>query len=162
MILVTVGMQLGFDRLIAAVDNLAPSLDEEVFAQVGNGTYEARNIETARSISPVEFDKLIAQTHLIIAHAGIGTVLTAQRFKKPILVFPRRAALGEHRNDHQLATAAQLKGRDGIIVVEDERDLLAGINAGMTLHVAQGTEAPQRDQLKQAIRNFVINGNLRG
>lgn len=161
MILVTVGMQLGFDRLIAAMDALAPSLETKVFAQVGKGTYQARNIETAQSISPVEFDRLIAQTRLIVAHAGIGTVLTAQRFAKPILVFPRRAALGEHRNDHQLATADQLKGRDGVIVVEDERDLLAGVTTGMAMQVAKGASAPEREQLKEAIRTFIVSGNLR-
>ncbi len=162
MILVTVGMQLGFDRLIAAMDELAPSLETRVFAQVGQGTYQARNIETAKSISPMEFDKLIAQTRLIVAHAGIGTVLTAQRFAKPILLFPRRAALGEHRNDHQLATVAQLKGRDGIVVVEDEADLRAGIEAGLAMRVSADTHLPKRDQLKQSIRNFIMGGDILG
>ncbi len=43
----------------------------------------------------------------IVAHAGMGTILTALEMGKPLLVMPRRAALGEHRNDHQLATASR-------------------------------------------------------
>lgn len=38
MILATVGMQLGFDRLIKAMDALAPGLGQPVIAQVGKGT----------------------------------------------------------------------------------------------------------------------------
>ena len=43
----------------------------------------------------------------IVAHAGMGTILTALETGKRLLVMPRRAALGEHRNDHQLATVSR-------------------------------------------------------
>ncbi|MGO8484848.1 hypothetical protein AB9F39_37290, partial [Rhizobium leguminosarum] len=36
---------------------------------------------------------------------------------------PRQAALGEHRNDHQLATVSQLVGRPGIYVAHPDDDL---------------------------------------
>lgn len=160
MILVTVGMQLGFDRLIRAVDELAPTLDMPVVAQTGKGTYQAKNIKTMEGIPPHEFDALIAQTSLIVAHAGIGTVLTAQRFRKPILLFPRRAALGEHRNDHQLATVAQLKGRPGVIVIEDESELAEGIRAGLGIRIVAEPQVPKREQLRQALQTFIIEGHL--
>lgn len=160
MILVTVGMQLAFDRLIRAVDEIAPDLDVPIIAQTGKGTYKARNIRTMESIAPSEFDGMIRDTSLIVAHAGIGTVLTAQRFRKPILLFPRRAALGEHRNDHQLATVAQLKGRPGVIVAEAEADLRAGIAAGLAMDVIAEPEVPKRDQLRRSLRSFIVDGRL--
>lgn len=52
-----------------------------------------------------EFDKLCHDARLIVAHAGMGTIISAMTKGKPIIVFPRIAALGEHRNEHQLATS---------------------------------------------------------
>ncbi|WP_211280953.1 glycosyltransferase [Sphingomonas adhaesiva] len=92
MILVTVGTQLPFDRFIRIVDEAAPSLGRPVFAQVGQGTYQPRNMEYAALIDPLKFDDLIAKTELIVSHAGIGTVVMAQKFRKPVILFPRRAA----------------------------------------------------------------------
>ncbi|MEO1220884.1 MAG: glycosyltransferase, partial [Pseudomonadota bacterium] len=115
MILVTVGMQLGFDRLIKAMDDLAPNLGIEVIAQIGRGEYQPQNMESRISIAPAEFAKLVERCRLIVAHAGIGTVLTAQRFQKPILLMPRRYDHGEHRNDHQVATVRHLQGRSGLL-----------------------------------------------
>ncbi|BDW80619.1 hypothetical protein MACH24_00570 [Erythrobacter sp. Dej080120_24] len=40
-------MQLGLDRLIRAMDELAPSLGMEVIAQIGKGNYSLVNM-TAR------------------------------------------------------------------------------------------------------------------
>ena len=92
MIIVTVGMQLGFDRLIAAMDDLAPGLGVPVIAQTGKGSYAPRNMEARVKIAPSEFEELVGQCRLIVAHAGIGTVLTAARCAKPILLMPRRAS----------------------------------------------------------------------
>ena len=60
----------------------------------------------------------------VVAHAGIGTILGALELGKPTVVMPRRAALGEHRNDHQLATARRFSG-PGIAVALDEHELAA-------------------------------------
>jgi len=60
---------------------------------------------------------------MILAHAGMGTILTAVDLGKPILVMPRRADQGEHRNDHQLATARQLQDVLGLCVAWDEDEL---------------------------------------
>ncbi len=160
MILVTVGMQLGFDRLIRAIDELAPDLAMPVVAQTGKGTYQARNIKTLESISPSEFDGMIKQTSLLVAHAGIGTVLTAQRFNKPLVLFPRRASFGEHRNDHQLATVGQLDGRPGIIVAREESELRDAIARGLATEMGSVAEetAARRARLTSAVDQFIRTG----
>lgn len=162
MILVTVGMQLGFDRLIKAIDELAPSLGMPVTAQTGRGSYVARNITTVESIAPARFDELIKETRLLVAHAGIGTVLTAQRFGKPLVLFPRRASFGEHRNDHQLATVAQLKDRPGIAVALEEADLGPAIARALDMSMGNAVEqlAAQRAKLSGAVRGFILTGSL--
>lgn len=160
MILVTVGMQLGFDRLIEAVDKLAPDLGMEVIAQTGKGTYQPKNMEARESIAPAEFENLLQQSQLIVAHAGIGTVLTAQRLAKPIVLFPRRFDHGEHRNDHQVATVRNLDGRPGLLIAMDEAELKSKITEGLALASAKAQLSPTAKQLRSAIAGFIETGKL--
>ena len=57
----------------------------------------------------------------------MGTILSALRYEKPILVMPRRASLGEQRNDHQLATARRLHEAGKVSVAFDEVELAASL-----------------------------------
>jgi hypothetical protein len=59
-----------------------------------------------------------------VAHAGMGTILSALELGTPVLVMPRRAALGEQRNDHQVATARRFKQLGGVGVAFDEHELM--------------------------------------
>lgn len=120
MIILTVGTQLPFDRLVKVIDEIAPSIEDKIFGQIGPSGYVPRNFEHRSSMSPREFESMISESRLIISHAGIGTMLTARRLGKPIVLFPRKASLKEHRNDHQMATAKQMEGRRGIQVIYDE------------------------------------------
>lgn len=160
MIIVTVGMQLGFDRLIAAMDDLAPGLGMPVIAQTGKGTYAPRNMETRIKIAPAEFEALVGEARLIVAHAGIGTVLTAARCAKPILLMPRRADLGEHRNDHQMATVGKLAGRPGILVAKDESELPARIAEGLAVPDWAAVQSPTARALHGALAAFIENRPL--
>jgi UDP-N-acetylglucosamine transferase subunit ALG13 len=122
-ILLTVGTQLPFDRLVEIVDRAAPTLSEEVFAQIGESALEPANLSWHRNVDPNEFERQFIAARLIVGHAGVGTVLMALRHNKPLLVMPRRAALREHRNDHQLATCRALTDRPGVYVAYDEATL---------------------------------------
>jgi len=157
-ILVTVGMQLGFDRLIEAMDRLAPELGATVIAQTGKGTYVARNIETHEKIAPAEFETLVEKARLIVSHAGIGSVLTAARFAKPIVLLPRRADLKEHRNDHQMATIRKLEGRPGILIAHDESELAERIAQARELGEGPTQQAPSARQLNEALARFIERG----
>lgn len=157
MIFVTVGTQLPFDRLIELVDGLAPSLEEEVFAQTGRGRYQPANSQWSALLEPKRFDELVTRASRIVSHAGIGTVLMAQKYRKPVILFPRRASLGEHRNDHQLATIAALRGRDGIYVAESDEELSRLLRADLVAP-EEGKPHPGRDRLRERIADFISGG----
>ncbi|CAN5415819.1 N/A [soil metagenome] len=123
MIFLTVGTQLPFDRLIRLVDDAALGLDEEIFGQIGKRSELPLNFPSSPNLDPREFERQMAAARVIISHAGIGSILSARKHRKPIVLFPRRVAFGEHRNDHQLATCAQLIGRPGIYVAYDDDEL---------------------------------------
>lgn len=155
MILVTVGMQLGFDRLIAAMDALAPELGMPVIAQTGKGSFQPQHMDARAKIAPAEFEALVEQSRLIVSHAGIGTVLTAARFARPIILVPRRADRGEHRNDHQLATVANLAGRPGILVAMDEAALAPRIAEGLAMDNWASVQSPTALGLHTALAAFI-------
>ncbi|SFE78649.1 glycosyltransferase [Roseivivax sediminis] len=125
MIFVTVGTQLPFPRLIEAVDRYAAEFGEPVVAQVGQDHEPRQHIETHDMIPPQRFDELFRSARVIVAHAGIGTILSAKKYLRPLVVMPRRHDLGEHRNDHQLATVRHLGNVTGIHVAQDCADLFA-------------------------------------
>jgi UDP-N-acetylglucosamine transferase subunit ALG13 len=123
MIFVTIGTQAPFDRLIEAVDEIALQLNEEIIAQVSDSKYEARNIKTLRFVSQKEFDSLYKRAKLVISHSGTGSILSALTTGKPIVVMPRIAKLGEHRNEHQMATANKFEALGYVNVVKDTTEL---------------------------------------
>lgn len=128
MIFVTVGTQLPFDRLTSSIDRWNEVENQKVFIQTGPSTYIPKHAESAQFIEPNKADQLFRESHLIISHAGMGSILTALRYQKPIIIMPRLASLGEHRNDHQLATCKWLGNRSGIIVAHDENQLIRLLN----------------------------------
>lgn len=139
MIFVTIGTVWPFDRLICAMDAWAADHPgTPVFAQIGErGEYEPRHMDWARSLDPEPYAGLIGQARVIVAHAGIGSLVTAGRQGLPIVLLPRRAVLKEHVNDHQVATAARFGERPGVHVAADEAGLGAAIEAA--LHTPPGS-----------------------
>lgn len=161
MILLTVGKQLPFDRLVSAVDALAAGLPEPVIAQVGQSRLQPQNVETHKRLSARAFEELAARATLIVAHAGVGSVLLARRLQKPIVMMPRRADLGEHRNDHQLATARQLEGTDGIFIAWDGSAIGKAIDRALNSPSLEDRESPSLARLRNAIASFIETGDTR-
>jgi UDP-N-acetylglucosamine transferase subunit ALG13 len=158
-IFVTVGTQLPFDRLVCAVDAWAAARPEVgLFAQVGPGAAPPAHLPHTAFVSPARADELMRCAELIVAHAGMGSLLTAMGYGKPILIMPRRAALGEHRNDHQLATARWMAQRPGVSVAWDESQVAARLDERGAL--VSGASIPRfaHDTFVQRLRAEVLEG----
>jgi UDP-N-acetylglucosamine transferase subunit ALG13 len=153
LIFATVGTQLPFPRFIAVLDDIAARHGLSVVAQTCDPS-SYPHLDAHAQMRPAEFDAAVRACDVIVGHAGIGTVLSALKAAKPVVLFPRRAALGEHRNDHQLATVEALRERDGIYVAEDA-DTLERYLTGATLTAAQLHAVPARQRLVARLRNFI-------
>jgi UDP-N-acetylglucosamine transferase subunit ALG13 len=126
LIFLTVGnWHKGFDRLVKAVDELVGNgvITDQVTAQTGYSSYKPRHLTTVDFCSPSEFMNLIFRAWLVISHAGIGTIMETIKQRKPIIVVPRRFALGEVSNDHQLPTARQLECEGKVLVAYEISEL---------------------------------------
>jgi UDP-N-acetylglucosamine transferase subunit ALG13 len=164
MIFVSVGAQMPFDRLIRAVDQWAGlhrDRPSQIFAQIGDSAYRAQYIETTRFIHPAEFRNRVKNARIVVAHAGMGSIITALEFGKPLIVMPRRGDLGETRNDHQVATALHFAAKGNITAAFSESEFIEKLDQLETLDKAAlirgsdriGGEASQ--DLVGTIRSFL-------
>jgi len=163
MIFVTVGTQLPFDRMISTIDAWAAAVGRtDVFAQIGPSQYKPKNIQFAEFLPADECRRKLEQATVVIAHAGMGSIITALEMGKPIIVMPRRSELNEHRNNHQISTAQKFLEQGTIHVAMDENELkqkLADVDNLRCCGTAGNQASPQ---LLSALSDFVNRGKLPG
>jgi len=161
LIFVTVGTQLSFDRLVKNVEKWAlDSSYSDIVFQVGEKGYQPSVGAVYEFISGHEADEYFNKADVIIGHAGMGTILSCLSEGKPLVIMPRLFSLGEHRNDHQLATFNKFAEQPGLFPAKDETRLCEAIEQALK---AQNSEhdfsslAPE--ELTDYIREQVILGN---
>lgn len=156
MIFVTVGAQMPFDRLIHTVDEWALSRGRtDVLAQIGASNYQSKSIQLVRFMNPLEFRERVEASSIVVAHAGMGTIITALEFGKPVIVMPRQGKLGETRNDHQVATAMKWSENGWITVASDEKELIEKLDETDTACGVEQVDPQASPRLIAAIRNFI-------
>jgi len=156
MIFVTVGSQEPFDRLIRAVDEWARlRARSDVFAQIASSMFRPQHIKFTHFIEPADFNRVMQETRIIVAHAGMGSIISALELGKPIVVMPRRADFRETRNDHQVATAERFGAQGRIIVANDEKELPAKLDHALTLGDSDRIQAQASPRLIATLRAFL-------
>jgi UDP-N-acetylglucosamine transferase subunit ALG13 len=112
-VVVTLGtIDYPFERLVDRVTEILPD-DVDVYWQLG-----------AADIAPAdELKAEIADADVVVAHAGVGSALGALEVGRSPVLVPRRAAHGEHIDDHQEQIAGELERRG--LAVSAEADELS-------------------------------------
>jgi UDP-N-acetylglucosamine transferase subunit ALG13 len=123
MIFVTVGTnEARFDRLLQAVASL--DLDEPCVVQHGHSTPVAPDGATLVDfLSFEEMNETIAEARAVVTHAGVGSIMVSLANGKRPIVWPRRSALGEAVDDHQLQIGHRFADADLVALVEAVDDL---------------------------------------
>src|SRR6056297_32998 len=157
MIFITVGMQVPFNRLMRSMDLWcdATGYDGRIFAQTGklsDHDYVPQNFEHVEELTPDEFRMHLDNATFVVSHAGMGTIISTLMLAKAIVLLPRRASLGEQRNDHQFGTVAQFADRDGVYVAMTEKELPAIIDFLVSAQVSTAGAAPSQYAEKSLIR----------
>ncbi len=134
MILLSVGTQLPFDRLVRAVDAWAERAGRsDVVGQIGPSAYRPRAIEAFDFMEHDRFRALQAQCSLMVSHAGMGSIITAMELGKPIILLARDHLRGEHRNGHQTSTIRHFAQLPGVYAAEDEHGIAGLLDRADTL-----------------------------
>lgn len=161
MILVTVGTQVPFDRLIQAVDRWASATQRsDVMAQIGPQAWKPSHIRWTEFLEPPAFRTAFEDAEIIVSHAGIGTLVAALELGKTIIVMPRLARLREHRNDHQVATAEHFCRKHKVRVASNEGDLAGALDETVRMATKELIPAPRTSLLPsgtllQSVRDFI-------
>lgn len=156
MIFVTVGAQMPFDRLVRGVDAWAENQGRsDVFAQIGTTDYRPSAISWSAFLDPPAFRERIREAAVIVAHAGMGSILTALQWGKPILVMPRRGDLRETRNDHQVATAERFRELGRVSVAMDDKELPERLDELNALGASEPISPHASPELLDALTRFI-------
>lgn len=105
MIFITLGTQnFNFLRLLKAVESATSNgvINGEIIAQIGNNNFSSQHIQCIPFLNKETFNKYMEEADFIISHAGTGSLITALKKGKKVLVAPRLKKYGEHIDDHQL------------------------------------------------------------
>ena len=155
-IFVTVGAQMPFDRLVRTVDSWAGTRGrKDIFAQIGPTDWRPSHLHWQHFLTPTEFRARLSAASVVVAHAGMGSIISALQFGKPILVMPRRGDLLETRNDHQVATAERLGALAGVTVARDEEELQKKLEAIEELAGGAPISSTASESLIRAVRSFI-------
>lgn len=158
MIFVTVGTDSPFNRMVKIIDQWAKENNRtDIFAQIGDTDWEPSFIEFSKFLDPAEFTEKITAATTIVSHAGMGTILTSLKWQKPILIMPRKASLGEQRNEHQLATAKQLLKMGKVNVAFDEDELKEKLSKLDEIQSKDNIGEFASSSLIEALKNFIHN-----
>ncbi len=155
MILLVVGTQEPFDRLVKAVDRWAALKgNTDIFGQIANASYLPENFEYTRFIDPSEFNEKFKTASLIVGHAGMGTIIQALQFSKPIIVLPRLLKYHETRNDHQVSTAKSLGKLGYVWDVYNENELFDALDNRNSILPAPPIGPGASETLLQSLKDF--------
>ncbi|MGC4110232.1 MAG: glycosyltransferase [Nocardioides sp.] len=122
-----------FTRAVDRILELLP--DAEITWQAGVTDYVHQGEQLQRWLPPAELYAAMADADVVIAHAGVGTVLAALGEGKVPVVLPRLGAQREHVDDHQVEVAAMLDRRSLVVSVDpseltyDDLTRAAGLEA---------------------------------
>lgn len=133
MIVLTAGAQLPFERLAEVALSSARAFPQEAVVYQagpsGSGWFEGREVPTNLTVeafmAPARHRALLDEARIVVTHAGMGNILYLLERARPLLIFPRLKRHGEHRSDHQLATARALHERHGLAFYTEAEPLLA-------------------------------------
>jgi UDP-N-acetylglucosamine transferase subunit ALG13 len=161
MLFLCVGTQLPFDRLVKAIDDWAGShASVPVVGQIGATDYRPQNMSWAPFMTPDVFSDNLSRCEFVVAHAGMGIVISALESGKPIIVLPRKSFLNEHRNDHQIATCERLGHLDGLWVARSEGELVSKLDKREELTAGSGASLNVDLPLLQFVRSFVAEPQI--
>lgn len=155
-IFVVVGTQEPFDRMVKAIDVWARNNStHSIFAQISRSEYKPVSLRFTDFISPELFDQQFNDADLIVSHAGMGTIISALRLSKPIIVMPRLASMHEHRNDHQLATAKSFEKLGYVKAAYSEEELCNALDKAESIVPAAKIGSGASTGLINTIMNFI-------
>jgi UDP-N-acetylglucosamine transferase subunit ALG13 len=142
-VVVTVGTSRGYDfgRLVERLLEVLPE-ETEVLWQTGDTDVSRFGIEGHYAIPEADLSQAMQEADAVVAHAGVGTALAAFEVGVSPLLVPRRYALKEHVDDHQIQIADELVKRELAVSIDASKVRLEDLLAAGGRRVVRPAHAP--------------------
>jgi UDP-N-acetylglucosamine transferase subunit ALG13 len=144
-----------FERLIAWIDRWqsasAPS-GVETFVQYGTGSRPAV-ADGGDYVSHDDMAARISTAGAIVCHGGPGTIIDCLRSGTKPIVVPRRHALGEHVDDHQVRFSRRLQASGYVHVADTEEELGRLLDAALS-GAPEFVAAQTEDLVRGSVERF--------
>lgn len=138
-VFVSVGTQkFPFDRLLKLAEQAAQAggPKDQYFAQSGFCNYTPQCITCKPFLQKEEFEQQIQDCDLLIVHGGVGTIITALKYQKKVVVIPRLGKYGEHVDNHQMQIARSFEQKGLVLCYREGDDILALVEKAKTYDFA--------------------------
>ena len=142
-IVVALGSQqvYGFSSLLTRlVEIIPPSAD--VLWQTGSTDVSTLGIQARPSMPSEELAHEMAMADVVVTHAGVGLALLALSNGHCPVVVPRRRALGEHVDDHQVQVATMLASKDLAVTCDATQLTMDHLHKAAARRVIRATNPP--------------------
>ena len=172
-VFVTLGFERRpFDRLLKAVDTGIELgiIPQDTLVQSGYSNHVPSRCASVAFLSFSEIEAVMRRAEIIVAHAGVGTLLHCLHINKIPILFPRRVSRGEHVDDHQFIFARAIEETRRALVAYDVSQLFQTIDnherlaAGLTgaASIGEGDGVSRlRDYIRLSISQALDRGNGR-
>ena len=142
-VLVSLGTSpFSFSRLVRRLELVLPS-EVEVVWQTGATAPEPLGGRVVRAMSHEQLVKQMAAADVVVAHAGVGSALTAMSVGHCPVLVPRRSRHDEHVDDHQQQIAQALAGRGLAVTVEADQLELTDLHRAAAAATVARQAAPR-------------------
>ena len=156
MIFIVLGSQkFQLNRLLEIMDRYVGQglIQEDVFAQIGNSSYEPKHYRYVRFLDKLKFEEKMQAADIVITHSGVGSIISGINAGKKVIVYPRLVKYREHVDNHQLDIASAFEKKGYVICCYEEQDLLECIARSETFHYQKYIS--QREQIVSIITNYI-------
>ena len=113
-----------FDRMTDWIDRWLATDPGDVRCIVQYGYSRSPRLAEGRArLTYQETQQLIAEAHAVVCHGGPATIMDCRRARLTPFVMPRKHALGEHVDNHQVLFTRRVAEAGIIRLVDDEATL---------------------------------------
>ncbi len=164
MIFITVGTEkFPFDRLLRAIHRAKEEgrIKDEVYAQTGSSVGSYPLFLCRKFYDLDEQMKMVKEADIVVAHAGIGSMLLCSSLGKVPVFFPRQSSLGEHFDDHQMELAQKVGSLGKALVAFTEDELVDKIlnYKDMVANLKSKEDEKNKEHLIEYLRQICIPVN---
>lgn len=142
-----------FDRLLNAVLASTFVKENDVYVQLGYTKGKYDGIHHQDYFSEEELLNQIELADLIITHAGVGSIVSALKLNKKVIVVPRLGKYKEQNNDHQVQIMERFASQGYIIPVMDEKDIDKAVEESRDFEPKE--YIVDKQGIIEEIRNFI-------